>query len=129
MTRRHRYLAAVCALFALLTSQLAVSAYVCALMGPAPLAVEVDKPLPGDVMAPCAEMLDSANLCQQHCGYGHSAVDQGKPLPLPAANVGTSVALRVGEPCVLDSLLRRSLREPPLPPQPPPAIRFSVLRI
>jgi hypothetical protein len=129
MTRRHRYLAALFALFALLTSQLAVAAYVCEIMGSPSMAVQVDTLPPGEESDPCPEMLDSANLCQQHCAYGHSAVDQGKPLPLPAPDVGMSVALRIGEPCVLDSLLRRSLREPPLPPQPPPAIRFSVLRI
>jgi hypothetical protein len=127
MNRRRRVLAALFALFALLTSQLAVSAYVCGVMGTASMAVEVDVPPSGDTSDPCPGTPDTASLCEQHCSYGHSAVDQGKPLP--TLDVGMSTALRIDGPYALRSLQRSSRRLPPLPPEPPAAIRFSVLRI
>jgi hypothetical protein len=127
MNRRHRFLAALFALFALLASQFAVSAYVCEMMASPGMAVQVDRSLAAEGPDPCPGMLDSANLCEQHCGYGHSAVDQGKPFPM--LDVGMAAALRIDRPYVSDSLLRRSQRAPVVPPEPPPAIRFSVLRI
>jgi len=122
MNRRVRRVSiSLVAMLALLLSQVAVSAHFCAMSSPAePLAqVAVD--------GPCPEMAIAANLCAQHCQFGHSVVDQGKPLPTLDLTLGSG--LLVVSPFARVALAQRPAREPPLPPEAPPAIRFSALRI
>lgn len=121
MNRRTRQLStALVAIFALLMSQLALSAHACEMMA-SPTSVVADS------QSPCPGSMDTANLCDQHCQFGNSAVDHGKPLP--AFDVTLAPALHIDQPHVFPALPRRSLREMPPSPEPPPAIRFSVLRI
>ena len=120
MNRRIRHIfTAFAAILALLMSQLAVSAHVCEMAG---MAVTVTEPAPNG----CPD-LNTPNLCDQHCQFGQSAVDQGKPLP--SLDVTSGPALHIQQPYPFPILAKRSPRETPLPPEPPPAIRFSVLRI
>ena len=120
LSRSRRLSIALLAIFALLISQLAVSAHICAIMSSGTSAVSVE------MSSPCTDEHNSQNVCEQHCQFGHLAVDHAKPLPAPDLTLGS--ALRIDQPYVFPSLERRSLRELP-PPEPPPAIRFSVLRI
>jgi hypothetical protein len=123
MTRRARRAAvAFLALFALLTSQLALSAHACEMLSSGGAAIHSQSP------SPCPDMPVTSNLCEQHCQFGASAVDQGKPLPALDVTV-VSPGLHVDRLFVLARTLRLSLRDSPLPPEPPPALRFSVLRI
>jgi hypothetical protein len=123
MTRRARRLVvALVALLALLTSQLALSAHICEMLSSSSAAVHSQS------STPCPDMPATSNLCDQHCQFGASAVDQAKPVP--ALDVtALSPGLHVNEPFVLFPGPRFSYRDSPLPPEPPPAIRFSVLRI
>jgi hypothetical protein len=123
MNRRiRRICTAFAAILALLMSQLAVSAHVCEMAGMADVAVRLTQPSPGG----CPE-LNTPNLCDQHCQFGQSAVDQGKPVP--SLDLTSGPALHIQQPYPSPILAKRSPREMPLPPEPPPAIRFSVLRI
>lgn len=120
MNRRLRRLAtAFVAGIALLFSQLVVSAHACdQLVGVAAMsAMEANG---------CPEM-NIVNLCDQHCQFGHSAVDQGKPVASP--DITSGPAIHVQQPYPSPFLAGQAPREAPLPPEPPPAIRFSVLRI
>jgi hypothetical protein len=122
MQRRSRRLStALLAIFALLISQLAVSAHICAIMDSAASTIQLE------MASPCPDEGNSQNVCEQHCQFGHAAVDHAKPLP--ALDLTLGPALHIDHPYVFLSLERRSLRELPPPPEPPPAIRFSVLRI
>jgi hypothetical protein len=122
MNRRLRRIStALIAMLALLMSQLAVATHVCAIMGASPAAAEAK-------MAPdCADPVKNLNACERHCSFGSSAVDLAKPVPAPDLMSGP--VLRVGRPFVPSSAAARWLRATPLPPQPPPAILFSVLLI
>jgi len=108
-------------MLALLLSQLAVSAHFCAL----PSSIEPVAQVA--THAPCSEMAVPANLCTQHCQFGSSVVDHGKPFPTLDLTLGS--ALLVVHPFARLPLAQRPARELPLPPEPPPAIRFSALRI
>lgn len=122
MIRRSRRLAtALLALFVLVMSQLAVSAHVCGIMSAGSTAIQAE------MSSPCPDSPDLSNLCDQHCLFGNSTVDSGKPLP--SLDVTLGPALRIDPPLVSLPFVRRSRRESPPPPEPPPAIRFSVLRI
>lgn len=116
-----RFLTALLAIFALLMSQLAVSAHVCGLMDFGAVAMQAE------LSAPCPEPMAPSNVCEQHCQFGQSSVDQGKPLA--SVDVTSGPSLRIDQPYASLPLLRRSRPDSPPPPEPPPAIRFSVLRI
>jgi hypothetical protein len=114
-----RRLTALLAIFVLLTSQLAVSAHVCGFMGSGGAAMQAES-------TPCPEP-GSPNVCEQHCQFEQSSVDQGKPFA--STDVTAGPALRIDQPYASLPLVRRSRRDSPPPPEPPPAVRFSVLRI
>lgn len=119
MTRHsRRFFTALFAAFALLMSQLAISAHVCGVLESASKQAEMS--------ASCPELMDSSIVCQQHCQFGESNVDQGKPFaPMDVTSVPF---LRIDQPYVSVPLVRRPGLDSP-PPDPPPATRFSVLRI
>lgn len=123
MNRRfRRFFMAFLAVFALLGSQLAVSAHFCNVMAGSASHAAMD--MAGDG-AGCPEV-DTHNLCEQHCSFGNSAVDS-KQAPALDTAPATPFAY-VNRPPVAASPVVRN-RYPVLPPEPPPAIRFSVLRI
>lgn len=115
-----RLLTALLAIFVLLMSQLAVSAHVCGFMGSGGAAMQAE------LSTQCPEP-GSSNVCEQHCQFGQSSVDQGKAFA--STDVTAGPALRIDQPYAFLSLVRRSRRDSPPPPEPPPAVRFSVLRI
>lgn len=122
MTRRlRRMLTAVLAMACLLLSQMAVAAYFCA--ETSPTAAIAAAQMPSD----CEQQADPANLCQQHCQFGYSAVDAAKPVPTLDVTAASPLLL-MQVPAVPSSQAPR-LHRRVLPPEPPPAIRFSVLRI
>ena len=120
ISRTRRLSTALVAMFALLMSQLALSAHACGTMA-SPASIVADS------QVPCPESMVTSNLCDQHCQLGSAAFDHGKPLP--ALDVTLATALRIDQPYLVPVLSRRSPREMPPPPEPPPAIRFSILRI
>lgn len=120
MNRRIRRLStAFVAMLVLLMSQLAVAAHVCSMAGSH---VQMSAMDADDCSGPAG-----ANMCDQHCQFGHAAVDPAKPVP--ALDVTTGPSLNIQHTFPVPGLALRSPRETPPPPQPPPAIRFSVLRI
>lgn len=121
MHRRLRRFSAFIAIFAMLAAQLALSAHACGMMQMS--FAQAHAAMPAD----CDQPMPSPNLCVQHCAYGESAVDAAKPLP--AIDVTAGPALQVHEPVAAKLHRPLAQRQPPLPPEPPPAIRFSVLRI
>jgi len=128
MTRRRRTVTAFLAAFAFVFAQGAVSVHACP--------VE-DAPVSSEVVAhheACHEMPapDQApvngNICQEHCLYGSTSVDNS-PSDM-AATDPAGPALRVDLPEALaadDS--RPAWRPAPAAAPPPPAILFGVLRI
>jgi hypothetical protein len=118
-SRIRRVSTAIIAALALLASQLALSAHVCETMSAVAAVASMES-------VDCPP-LDTVNLCEQHCQFGHSAVDPGKPVP--AQDLTSGPTLYIHQPYPVPLLAARSLRELPPPPEPPPAIRFSVLRI
>ena len=122
MNRRVRRVStSLIAILALLLSQLVVAAHFCAVLSPAGPLVQVAS------LSPCQEMAVPANLCAQHCQFGNSVVDHGKPFPTLDLTLGPG--LLVVRPFARLPLVERPARETTLPPEPPPAIRFSAARI
>ena len=114
--RRIRLIAAWLALGAFVFAQLATAAYACPELGERPVAVK---------MAGCDhEMNQSPNLCERHCDYGNTSLDNPKPLAAP------DMAVTFARPVLV-------VATPPAPRAEnraristgPPLTRFTVLRI
>ncbi len=105
-----RGLAAVLAIAALLFAQLAVSAFACPAMG-------------GE---PCPDL--NANLCEQHCDYGHASFDRSPPAAPAAPALVSSFRVAPLEPAGEAPVRRMLAAIPPAGPA-PPLIGFTVLRI
>jgi hypothetical protein len=130
MVRRQRIVASFFAAFAIVFAQLAVAAHWC---DSARVPAQVQ---PAEVMAhhascheagtPAPDM--NGNLCQAHCQYGATSVDNGSAVPLAVDALGPVLFLvvPVSEPA---TSLRRAVRYAPAAAPPPPAILFGVLRI
>lgn len=128
MNRRHRPVAALIAVFALVFAQLAIAAHACAFDGQS----IVTKAMASHV---CCQEGDSAggtttadNLCVAHCHHGHASLDSGQPVTALTGYAGS--ALRVDSPdpaSAADGLPAWLLAAPAAPP--PVAILFGVLRI
>jgi len=119
MQRGRRSASALFILAALLFSQWVTASYACSM--PLQQAVQMS----GDMATGCDE-LGTPNTCEQHCYGAHAATDSGTSPSLP--HVTDLIPLRVelvAAPRLQVALEAR--RESP--PDPPPAIRFSVLRI
>ena len=106
---------------ALLFSQLALASHACARLGAAAASLEVAMP------DGCTEQPEAPSLCREHCRFGESAFDLAKPLPSIDVTAGPALFIR-DVPSVATLSPRDALDLQP-PPDPPPAIRFSVLRI
>jgi hypothetical protein len=69
----------------------------------------------------------NANVCEQHCQYGHASVDGGQSAPITLDAWGA--ILRVEVSGIVKLATCSSLRSALAAAQPPPAILFGVLRI
>jgi hypothetical protein len=132
LTRKHRILTALVALFGVLFMQLAVASYICpGLRGGNDLHAMAAEESPMQSMPGC-DQPDSTNpaLCQAHCQDGKSSLDKpNAPVISPAAVIVSAILtpleplvsrpLRDAEP---DSLLLR-ITSPPI------SIRHCCLRI
>jgi hypothetical protein len=121
MKRLVRRITACFAIAALAFAQLAVSAYAC------PMPMTEAQTLASESSADACEMSGNSNLCERHCDYGASSVQSSPaaaiapelvPVPWRAAPF---VALSFSVP------VREWL--PPARIEPPPLVRFGVLRI
>ena len=118
--RKHRFLHAVLLLVALLFSQWAVAMHAC---GAAVPVVSAQAPAAHD---PCCPDPATPNTCDQHCAFGQSAVDHAKPFAPFDVTLGPALAVPASP---LARMQPRLERAPLVAPDPPPSIRFSVLRI
>lgn len=118
--RTHRVLNAALLVVALLFSQWAVAMHACASSVPVTFA-KVSAP-----HDPCCPDPVQPNTCDQHCAFGQSAVDHAKPFAPLDVTLGPALELTFVEPVHFHA---RVDRPPVVAPDPPPSIRFSVLRI
>ena len=121
MTRLVRRITALLAIAALAFTQLAVSAYAC------PKDMPAGAHHAAVVSADDCDMPATANLCERHCDYSASSV-QSSPAPVLAPEL-VALPWRL-EPFVALPF-STTARERLLPPriEPPPLVRFGVLRI
>lgn len=118
--RSHRIVSAAFVVVALLFSQWAVAMHACGSMtSPSAHAAS-------DARDPCCPDPAPLNTCVEHCGFGHATVDAAKPVPTLDVTLGPALAVTFVEPACFHA---RADRPPVVAPDPPPAIRFSVLRI
>src|ERR1700680_2681893 len=120
MTRLVRRISACFAIAALAFAQLAISAYAC------PMNAEGAIHASNSPADDC-EMSGAPNLCERHCDYGASSV-QSSPAPAMAPQF---VALPWRSAAVVPLSFSPPAREwlPPTRIEPPPLVRFGVLRI
>lgn len=118
--RTHRFLNAALLVVALLFSQWAVAMHACAATAPVAFA---KASAPHD---PCCPDPIQPNTCDQHCAFGQSAVDHAKSFAPLDVTLGPALAVRLPGHARLQP---RVDRPPVVAPDPPPSIRFSVLRV
>ena len=132
LTRKHRMLTALIALFGMLFMQLAIAGYVCPGGGGAgPTSMAAADEVPMQPMPGC-DQPDPANpaLCQAHCQDAKASLDKPPAPALAPAAVIVSAIVTPHEPSVrappgeveLDSLLLR-ITSPPI------SIRHCCFRI
>jgi hypothetical protein len=119
MTRLIRRIASAIAIFALAFAQLAVSAYACPMDMPAGAHQTAETGESG------CDMPGTPNLCERHCDYGASSV-QASPAPAIAP---APVAAPWSEPFISQPFTRAHAWLQPARIEPPPLVRFGVLRI
>jgi len=117
--RKHRFVHAVLLVAALLFSHWAVAMHACG------VAVPVVSAGASGSHDPCCPDPVARHACDQHCAFGQSAVDHAKPFAPLDVTLGPALALRVPE----SGRLQARIDRPVVAPDPPPSIRFSVLRI
>jgi len=118
MKRGRRIACSLFILATLLFSQWATASYVCAMwVQPAMDAREL--------RSGCHD-LGTPNTCEQHCKAGHVATDSGKLPTFPDVTDFTPLRVVLAAETV-SRVAPRAWRD--VPPDPPPTIRFSVLRI
>jgi hypothetical protein len=118
--RKHRFVHATLLVVALLFSQWAVAMHACAVAVPAVSAHATG------AHDPCCPDPVAPNTCEQHCAYGAAAVDPAKPAATLDVTLGPALVLRTLEPA---RALVRIDRPRVAATDPPPSVRFSVLRI
>ena len=121
MTRLIRRVAACFAIVTLAFAQLVVSAYAC------PIAMAQGETFASESSADPCEMGGSPNLCERHCDYGASSV-QSSPAPAIAPEL-VPVPWRVAPFVPLSFSEPSGEWLPPARSEPPPLVRFGVLRI
>jgi hypothetical protein len=126
--RTYRRIAALLALCALAFSQLALSAHTChgTAHVPASPASATEPAAPCEGMQ--GPMDHEANVCDQHCQYGHANVD--KVLSPVAAFDSAAQPLRVAPAAPsFAGITAATLRRPAPASTPPPLLLFGTLRI
>ena len=119
MKRGRRIASSVFIVAALLFSQWAMASYVCAMLVP-PAMEAAHSGSPG-----CPDM-GTPNTCEQHCTGLNAATDSGKSPSLP--HVTDFIPLRIELVAArLPRVAFEARRD--IPPEPPPTVRYSVLRI
>jgi hypothetical protein len=121
MTRLVRRITACFAIAALAFAQLAASAYAC------PMSMAENAAYASDSRADDCEMSGTPNLCERHCDYGASSV-QSSPAPEMAPQL-VALPWRIAAfvPLTFSTPEREWLA--PTRIEPPPLVRFGVLRI
>ena len=120
MTRLARRITACFAIAALAFAQLAISAYAC------PMNAE-SATYASDSRVDDCEMSGTPNLCERHCDYGASSV-QSSPAPAMAPPfVALPWRIAAFVPLSFNTPARERLA--PTRIEPPPLVRFGVLRI
>ena len=119
MNRFARRLAAVIAIAALAFAQLAVSAFACPAIAPAPDMA---------VMSDCEKPLATPNLCERHCDYGASSVQAASfvaiaPQPALLPWRAPTIAMADLAPAARAWLIPTRIEAPP------PLLLFGALRI
>lgn len=118
--RTRRFVHSLVVIAALLFSQWVVAAHACAMAAPAAAQASAA------AHDPCCPEPAVPNTCEQHCAYGNATLDQPKPVAMLDVTLGPSLAVPMAPAA---PRLERIDRAPPVAPDPPPSIRFSVLRI
>ena len=118
----HRLLHAALLVAALLFSQWAVAMHACAAAGMAVPSAHAAS----NAHAPCCPEPAVPNTCEQHCAFGHAAVDAAKPHAFADVTLGAALVVPAVEPARFGVRLDRPAA---VAPDPPPSIRSSVLRI
>ena len=103
--RRHRVLAAFCAVFALVYAQLVFSGYACEL----------------------GDEAEASAMCQMHCDYDSQSLDLAKPAPQLPQALPPALRLAVADAYVAPTRYVRAHRIAPGPA--PPLVGVTVLRI
>jgi len=119
MNRVRRAATALFMLAALLFSQWVTASFACAMVMP-----QVAQAAGG--MPPGCPDAGTPNTCEKHCVGDHAATDSGKPASLPHVTDFSPLRIELvaAPPARAAWQARRDI-----PPEPPPAVRFSVLRI
>jgi hypothetical protein len=118
MSRRLRILASVFALLSFVAAQAALSSYGCP--------TDPHMMMNARAMDASGDNAQSIALCQQHCRDALSGVESAKAeVAIAASAAWLRVVAR--DPAAIAA--KKLWQSAPLPPQPPPAIRFAVLRI
>ena len=132
MVRRHRLVASLLTVLAILFAQAAVAAHWCeAMASPAgePVQVMAHHDCCPEGAVPSGEPGSTGgNLCQAHCQYGAMSVDNVSPVP-PAIDAAGPVVMQLVPASDAGTGLARAERFAPAAAPPPPAILFGVLRI
>jgi hypothetical protein len=118
MSKRRAWLAPLVVIASLLFSQWAAASQFCL------LAAGTSDPAAAEAKAPCPDMPDTST-CVRHCASGLPAIDVAHAPSVPAFVAAPALRLQLAD---VPTARARDTRAP-LPPQPPPTIRFSVLRI
>ena len=124
MKRLVRRITACFAIAALAFAQMAVSAYAC------PMPMTEAQTLASESSADPCEMSGNSNLCERHCDYGASSV-QASPVPNSARwrRIAWPVPWRAAPFVALSFSVPVREWLPPARIEPPPLVRFGVLRI
>ena len=128
MTRTRRPFAALLAVVAIVYAQMSVSAHACTVSGE----LAQDEVAAHHVQCGGTGETDeapvNANVCAEHCLYGHASFDNTPSAPAAIDTAGPSLRIDLLAPASsADS--RPDWRFAPAAAPPPPAILFGVLRI
>jgi len=128
MTRTRRPFAALLAVVAIVYAQMSVSAHACTVSGELAQDEVAAHHVQCGGMGEADEAPVNANVCAEHCQYGHASFDNTPPAPSAIDTAGPS--LRIDLPAPASSAdSRPAWRFAPAAAPPPPAILFGVLRI
>jgi hypothetical protein len=121
MTRLVRRLAACLAIATLAFAQLAVSAYAC------PTRHHDEAAAAHDAATDHCTKVATTNLCERHCEYGNSSLQSTPPAAIAPDLAPLPWRVELVAAPALERVACKSLS--PQRTEPPPLVRFGVLRI